>query len=260
VRRSALLLAAAVMCTPLAARADDRPAVPAKARALAERGRAAHDAGDYAGAITAFTQAYVIAPSPALLFNLAQAYRLQGKCDDAELMYQRYLATDPSPEGRSLAEAHLASMERCLHKIALHVSADDATARIAVPAPPAASITSDAPPVSAHRAEIEKSVGVGLTIGGTAALAAALYYAVQAQDAADDVSAMYDKGGKGKGVAPIDQRGRSAATNARILAVGGTVGVVGGIVMYVIGKRDESSPVAIAPLSHGAAVSMRWAF
>src|SRR5262245_32026750 len=105
---AAVVLAIGVVVAPIAASADGvTGAVPTKARTLAERGRAFHDAGDYANAIAAFTQAYVIAPSPALLFNLAQAYRLRGDCEDAALMYRRYLNTNPSPEGRALAETHL---------------------------------------------------------------------------------------------------------------------------------------------------------
>src|SRR5215470_17918444 len=113
------VLAALALAAPAEVRADNAwsGAVPAKARALAERGRALHDAGDYASAITAFTQAYVIAPSPALLFNLAQAYRLQGDCEDASLMYRRYLASSPSAEERALAESQLAAVERCMHKL-----------------------------------------------------------------------------------------------------------------------------------------------
>src|SRR5262245_12927006 len=120
---AAIAVAIAPILAPIAAAADSAApgAVPAKARTLAERGRASHDAGDYASAIAAFTQAYVIAPSPALLFNLAQAYRLQGDCEDAALMYRRYLATNPSPEGRALAEMHLASVERCIHMLSLHI-------------------------------------------------------------------------------------------------------------------------------------------
>src|SRR5690349_21094377 len=81
--------------------------VPQKARELADKGRAYHDAGDYMKAVAAFKEAYVLAPSPALLFNIAQAYRLAGDCDDAAWMYRRYLDTNPGPERRSLAETHL---------------------------------------------------------------------------------------------------------------------------------------------------------
>ncbi|HET9622509.1 MAG TPA: tetratricopeptide repeat protein [Kofleriaceae bacterium] len=272
---SALLVASALLCAPVMspaiARADDGMPVPAKARELAQRGRAYHDAGDYGSAIAAFTQAYVIAPSPALLFNLAQAYRLQGNCDDAALMYQRYLATNPSPEGRALAEGHLATVERCMHKIALHIPVEKASATSSVVAThaPAASLSVDAAQ-SSHKAEIEKDVGLGLGLAGTGALAAALFFAVRANNASNDVSnaeAPPPAGGKGGGgktggtnVGAIDDRGESAASTARVLAIGGGLGLAAGVVMYVIGRRDEQAPVVVAPTTRGAAVSMRWSF
>jgi hypothetical protein len=265
-RARSLVLAALVLAAlmaPAAAHAEGwSGTVPAKARMLAARGRALHDAGDYASAIIAFTQAYAMAPSPALLFNLAQAYRLQGNCDDAALMYQRYLATDPGPEGRTLAETHLASVERCLHKLALHIPVEPAAGHLVIPAAPAPTVAiGAAPPNPSHTAELEKNIGVGLTLGGSVALATALYYAVQAQNAQDDVTAVYGKGGRGKDVAALDQRGRSAATNARISAATGALGIAGGIVMYVIGKHTEQAPpLTVAPMGHGATVSMRWAF
>src|SRR5690606_9690752 len=105
----------------------------AKARALAERGRIAHDQGDYAAAIAAFTEAYAIAPAPGLLFNLAQAYRLKGSCEDAQLMYRRYLNANPSEGGRVLAEMHLATVERCLQNRALNVAIDPQLRTIPTP-------------------------------------------------------------------------------------------------------------------------------
>src|SRR4051812_40489726 len=183
---------AVIAFAPVSAGAESW-SVPVKARLLADRGRAFHDAGDYAKAIAAFIQAYVIAPSPALLFNLAQAYRLQGNCDDAALMYRRYLATNPGSEQRALAEAHLASVERCLHKLALHIPVETASrGRIAPPGvePPA---TVTAGPVS-RRAQIEKDIGLGLAIGGGVSLAVAAYYAIQAHEAENDVGAAFARG------------------------------------------------------------------
>jgi tetratricopeptide (TPR) repeat protein len=262
-RAPALVFAGVLAWAPIAARADEQ--VPAKARALAARGRAFHDAGDYSSAIAAFTQAYVIAPSPALLFNLAQAYRLQGNCDDAALMYQRYIATNPSPDARALAEGHLASVERCMHKIALHIPIENAAATTAVAhGAPSATVGVDAPAPS-HKAQIEKDVGLGLTIAGSGALTAALYFAIQANSDSNDVSSAESPPGKGKGnggpVGAIDQHGESAASTARILAIGGGVGVASGVILYLLGRRDEQAPVVVAPTAHGgAAVSMRWAF
>jgi tetratricopeptide (TPR) repeat protein len=105
------VVAALALASSASARADT---VPNRARDLAERGRTAHDAKDYATAIASFTEAYALAPAPGLLFNLAQVYRLRGSCDDAALMYRRFLATNPPDDARQLAEAHLSTVERCL--------------------------------------------------------------------------------------------------------------------------------------------------
>jgi len=259
-----LLVAIAVLLAPIAARADrvGSSDVPAKARMLAERGRAYHDAGDYANAITAFTQAYVIAPSPALLFNLAQAYRLQGDCEDAALMYRRYLATNPSAQGQALAETHLASVERCVHMLSLHIPVERAASRAVPPPPPPREsvVATRTQPAPSRTAQIEKDVGVGLVLGGTVALAAATYYTVAAHNASNDVAAAYAMGAKWKDVAPIDERGKTAAARAKILGAGGVLGVAGGIVTYLIGRHTEQLPVTVAPTRHGVELGMSWAF
>jgi tetratricopeptide (TPR) repeat protein len=260
--RAAIAAAIAIAIAPLPARADSSwsGTVPEKARTLADRGRAAHDAGDYTAAIAAFTQAYVMAPSPALLFNLAQAYRLQGNCDDAALMYRRYLATNPGPEARALAEGHLANVERCLHKLALHIPVETASGRPAVRPPEPLAMTFAAPPVS-RKAQIEKDVGIGLVIGGSVALVGALYYTVQAHDASNDVAAAYAMGGaKWKNIAPLDERGKASAARAKLLGAGGALGVAGGIVTYLIGRHTEQPPITVLPTSRGAQLNVLWAF
>src|SRR5262245_45728658 len=100
--------------------------VPNKARVLADKGRAAHQAGDYDEAIAAFKEAYVLAPSSGLLFNIAQSYRLAGNCDEASWMYRRFLDTSPTGMRRRLAEQHLATVEKC----------SAGMLRIAAPTPP----------------------------------------------------------------------------------------------------------------------------
>ena len=77
-----------LLCSAVAAAdpADEPPAgmaIPDKARFLADRGRQLQRDGKFAAAIEAYKAAYVLAPSPGLLFNLAQVYRLNGDCDDA---------------------------------------------------------------------------------------------------------------------------------------------------------------------------------
>lgn len=258
----ALAIAAALAVAPSLASAQEPDApevIPPKARALAIQGRAYHDAGDYGNAIIAFKEAYVMAPSPGLLFNLAQAYRLAGNCDDASLMYRRYIATGPSLEGRTIAEGHLATVERCTHKASLGIPQDPGTPLPIKTDRASGSLFSTAAP-SGH-GRLEKNLGMGLVVGGGVALAIATYYGLEAHDAASDVEDGYAHGAKWKDLQPIDARGQHAETYARVFGVTGGVAVVGGVALYLIGRRAEQlPPIAIAPAKQGATVSAAWRF
>lgn len=70
-------------------------------------------AGAYDDAIVALRAAYERVPLSALLYDLGQAYRLKGDCDQALVAYRHFLATAPVGHERALAEARLADMQRC---------------------------------------------------------------------------------------------------------------------------------------------------
>lgn len=261
-RRSTIAVAVLALATATAhAGEPHRPeVVPQKARALAERGRAFHDARDYPNAIIAFKEAYVMAPSPGLLFNLAQAYRLQGNCDDAAMFYRRYINTGPSPEARVIAEGHLGSVERCVHQRRLNIRVDESVGAEPAPGAPDGSLfLGDSK--AARRGALQKDVGIGLTIGGGIAMSAALYYAFDAHNASSSIEEAYANGAKWKDVEPIDQRGERSARLARIFGVGGGMAIVGGVTLYLLGKRAERlAPIALVPSKRGAEVSLAWRF
>jgi tetratricopeptide (TPR) repeat protein len=264
VRAHALILAGLLLGPGLAAAGEPEQleSIPPKARVLAAKGREAHDKGDYARAIAAFKEAYVIAPAPALLFNLAQAYRLQGNCDDAALMYHRYLNTGPSPEGREVAQTHLATVERCMHQRALAIPLDDSMAYLKVPAVPDLGIVDAPGPAPAtSSAHLEKDIGIGVTIGGVAALGIATFYGFRAHAAAQDVERAYAMGAKWKEVEATHARGERAARIGKIFGIGGGLAAATGITLFVLGKRSERAlPVVITPTTRGAEVSYAWAF
>lgn len=265
---TAITVAALALATATAHAGEPRrpEAIPQKARTLAEKGRAFHDAGDYGNAIVAFKEAYVMAPSPGLLFNLAQAYRLAGNCDDASLMYRRYLYTGPSPEARLIAEAHLAGTERCTQMRGLAIRTDGAPASTtgALRPPAANGATVFLPPPVGEgnqRAELKQNIGIGVALAGGIALSAAAYYAYDARSAASSVEEAYANGAKWKDVEATDQRGARSARLAKILGIGGGVAVVGGVTLYVLGKRAERlAPLAVIPTKNGAEVSWAWRF
>lgn len=255
------LAIAAILAAAPVARADNALSperIPNKARELADKGRAYHQAGDYAAAIAAFKEAYVLAPSPGLLFNIAQSYRLAGNCDEAAWMYRRFLDTNPIGAHRKLAETHLATVEKCgtggLRVTAPEPKRDAA----AVPEPQLelAATTGRDP-----RARAYKRAGLATAIGGGALLAGAAIFAVDAHDASETVSDTYKRGGTWADIAEIDARGRRSSTIATTLGIGGGLAVATGAVLFAVGRHYEHAPhVIVTPTTTGPQVSMSWGF
>lgn len=259
--RTAVLAAALLAASGLPAHADNalRPErIPNKARELADKGRAAHEAGDYATAIAAFKEAYVLAPSPGLLFNIAQAYRLAGNCDEAAWMYRRFLDTNPIGGHRRLAESQLAVVEKCgtggLRVTAPEPRRDDARV-------PEASLALTADLPAGGRSATLKKLGIGTAIGGGMLLAGAAVFALDAHDASSTVEDTYKHGGKGSDVKDVEARGKRSATLATGLGIGGGIAVATGAVLYAVGHHYEPAQhVAVTPTTHGAQVSLSWVF
>jgi tetratricopeptide (TPR) repeat protein len=227
--------------------------IPAKARALADRGRAAHDQGDYAAAIAAFTEAYAIAPAPGLLFNLAQAYRLKGNCESAQLMYRRYLGASPPDDGRALAEGHLAAVDRCMQQKTMRVTVDPQLRVFPLPKPPPAPR-----PSPRHRSDLEK-VGAVVAITGGAVLLAAAYNGLVAHHLANEVERRYAAGEPWPKLAPLDAEGDRAAVRARASALGGAAVIAAGVTMFVVGHRKRTA-IHVEPTTRGARIGARWRF
>jgi hypothetical protein len=238
------------------ARAD---AIPEKAKQLAERGREAHDRGQYVDAIAAFNEAYVLAPSAGLLFDLAQAYRLAGRCDDAAWMYRRYLDSGPPAEHRALAEAHLATAEKCGHgglRVVLVPPASDAKLVLPTPEP---ELTATAPVI--HRSgSRDKHFAEGFALVGGALVATSVVFAVDAGNAASTVTAAYKTGdGKGKDLSATDSSGQIDSDLALGLGLAGAASFAAAAVYYTLGLRAERAVVA-TPQPGGARVAMTWRF
>jgi tetratricopeptide (TPR) repeat protein len=241
-RGRTLALALGLILAPALVGATPRKDVPREAKQLAAKGRAAHAAGAYGDAIIAYEAAYELAPSPSLLFNLAQAYRLAGDCPAAATMYRRFIAADPASDARALATVHLAAVERC--------AAGEAPARGA-----SSTLAVDHPGLRKQRA------GVGFMIGGGVAFALATYFALDAHAASSDVEDAYARGAPWQSVRATAERGDRSASIATGFAVAGGFAVASGITLYVLGKRAERAvPAALVPTRGGAEVSVAWQF
>lgn len=144
VAKAALLVALMVLPRwALAAprRSPERPR--ADARALFQRGSAAFREEHFDEAITLFGEAYALDPAPALLLNIAQAYRLKRPpdCVAAASHYERYLAAEPNAAERAEVEAYLEGMRSC-------IAAAEANERSRLPAAPPADTSPPLPPAN----------------------------------------------------------------------------------------------------------------
>jgi tetratricopeptide (TPR) repeat protein len=104
----ALIVSLISLILPLTARADDS----ATAREHYQKGTSNYDLGRYPEAIKEFEAAYELKNDPALLYNLAQSYRLAGNSEQALHFYRTYLRYVPKAPNRAEIESRIAQLDQ----------------------------------------------------------------------------------------------------------------------------------------------------
>jgi tetratricopeptide (TPR) repeat protein len=108
----AAAIAAALLGSVSTARAD----AVEEAREHFRKGSNAFDLGHYAEAIKEYEAAYNLKEDPALLFNIAQAYRLQGDDQSAIRVYKSFLRRQPDSPNRVMVERRIAELEKAVEQ------------------------------------------------------------------------------------------------------------------------------------------------
>lgn len=219
------------------------------ARRLYEEGLDLYRRGDYAGAIAKLDLSYAKTAAPGLLYDLAQAHRLNGDCARALEHYRRFLASEPTGMLRERTLARITEMNLCTAAapvggtvpsppppISLAIAAPKA------PAPMLATRALDVEPgretardtdLRSHRFRRHRTAALvgGATTLGLAALAG--YFAWRTNDAANDVSSTFQPGKSwdANGVA-TEQRGQTSYK----LEIGAAIGalIAGGISAWLV--------------------------
>jgi tetratricopeptide (TPR) repeat protein len=104
-----------VACTAAPLRAEESDA-PWSAHARLENGIALYRRGAIDDAIVEFTAAYAISPTPAILFDLGQAYRKKGELAMAITAYRGYLDARPLAPDAPSVRAQVALLEEQLRR------------------------------------------------------------------------------------------------------------------------------------------------
>jgi tetratricopeptide (TPR) repeat protein len=192
------------------------------------RGEALYRAGEYVAAAASFEEAFARDPDPAILFNIAQAYRLGKRCAKSAESYRKFLAAVGDIPNMDAVRKHIVEQDRCASL------ADTRT----IPDPP--------PIVTTDRGRTRRRIGIASGVVGLVAAGAGAYFTWRISDL---------EGQRDRCVpcylpqlADIDASARRAETLQVVgYAVGGAA-IVGGVVLYVLGRSSrEATSVAIVP-------------
>ncbi len=258
-RFSALWTAGVVLVVGLALGAPSEAQTPGpdpspreeEARRHYEEGIRHYRLAEYAASIAAFRAAYRLTEAPELLYNIAQAYRLEGPghCARAERFYSNYLLSEPGSERRAAVEAALVDMERCARS---EQAAPDESEPAAEPPPAGNGPASAAPPST--RADAGTPVlalgtlGLGIALG--AAGAAFLLWAEA------DFRRIEDTGCAPRCDPALTAGPRGRQTAGAILAIGGAVTLAAGLGLWILlpGESDSRVSMWVAPTPGGISI------
>jgi tetratricopeptide (TPR) repeat protein len=94
----------------------NREAVLEEARQHVARAKVHYDLGEFKEAADEYIIVYRLRPIPALLFNIAQAYRQGGLYDKAKQFYKTYLRESPDLKNKAMIEQAIREMDEALAK------------------------------------------------------------------------------------------------------------------------------------------------
>jgi tetratricopeptide (TPR) repeat protein len=238
-----------------------------RAAALYDEGRRHFDIQEYADAITAWKQAYLLSNEPILLFNIGQAFRLEGDCAQANRYYVNYKDTSAAQTNHDELDA---AMAKCAG-IAPAVGTTDTN-----PKPPDATqppagqtspsgeplpFTSSATPPphesdgGASPAHLWRIAGIGLISAGALSLAGSVYFVIRAHDDASTIS-KEPRGTAWTSVQAVDQTGHDAARDAAVFGgIAAAAVVAGGALWWMHRNEGPQLAVSIGANRVGASVS-----
>jgi hypothetical protein len=272
-----LALTALLLTAPVARAADLTPAQKLDMKQLYEKATRAYDVGKYNEAIEDYQKAYEIGGDPPMLYNIAQAYRLNDQPGEALRFYRRYLQRAPNARNREDVERKIAELEKTVEE---RRKAAAAATPPPLPAPPVAttpvptptptpvgppaptngptttpsttpstetpSLTVTATPaVEAGSGRTLKIVGWSAVGAGVLCGAGALITGLMARSKGQDLTNMSNAG---EVFDPNIEHSGKVLNNVTIgLGIAGGVLAVTGAVLVVVGSSSGSSGESAAP-------------
>jgi len=217
-----------------------------------DRATRAYDLGKYPEAVDEYQKVYEIDGDPVMLYNIAQAYRLNDQPQEAIHFYRRYLQRAPEARNRDDVERKIAAQEKVIEDKRKAAAAVQPPPPVVTPPPPPL-VTPPPPPEG--MSTTRRVVGWSMIGVGVAADVVAVIEGVRAKNRSDSLSqpdmqhpAQYDPN--------LWSEGNTANTIAIVCGITGTaLAVAGAIVLITGGSSSSSAPSEAAPAESGNTVS-----
>lgn len=256
--RALAVAVALVVCAPTVRAAGNADSLQ-EAKDHYDRGMAHYELGEFAAAVEEFKAAYARSQAPGLLFNLAQASRLNKDYEQALHFYRTYLRVRPDAANRDDVEKRIAELEpivemrrRAEEEKLSAVSRQPATRPAAPPSPVIEERPTVVRPLSSGRSE--KIAGIVVGVVGVGALAAGIGLGVASLDAQNKLSSLATSMGSWTPEqASLYQTGQRDAAAATAVYVVGGVAVATGVILVAVGVKKSHARFAVAPTTGGGA-------
>ena len=191
---------------------------------------------------------------PGYLFNIAQAYRLDGDCTSAEAMFKRYLKADPASTRRAKIDKLIAE---CKPREATTPPPTDTTTTTTANAaeqPPTPSATVD-------RGRTRRRIGLFTAAGGLVLLATGTALAINVSSIESDIEDKCNPTCNWDDVRGLDNQARTRSTLSKVAIITGGVAVIGGTALYLWGRSLRDEPrFGLVPTTEGAIATVHLAF
>ena len=226
-----------------------------------EKATRAYDIEKYGEAVDEYQKAYEIGGDPAMLYNIAQAYRLNKQYPDALHFYRRYLQRSPNARNRENVEQKISDLEQSIEAKRKANETAAAAARLRAPPPvtppprPAVlappKIVTVPPPPAEEGGNGMRVAGIVVTSVGVAALITSGVTGYLAGKKGDDLT----NASKNNGTfdPSVESSGKTLNTVAIATVIGGGVMAVAGTVLLIASRKGPGEqapvrPVALAPV------------
>jgi len=218
----------------------------------------AYDLGKYQEAVEEYQKVYEIDGDPVMLYNIAQAYRLNDQPQESIHFYRRYLQRSPEARNREDVERKITAMEKLIEerrKAAALVAPPPPKTDVkpvAVPAPPPPPpvvappvVVAPPPPPPPETSTTRLVVGWSMVGVGVASIAVAIVEGIKAKNRGDQLTQLSDTTNPPPWTSELEQiqsEGKTANIVAIVCGIAGTgLGVAGAIVLISSGSSAPAN-------------------